>query len=229
MKPRRPATASCLRAVLEPSFFDRPADQVARDLLGKALLRRIGRNHRTFVITETEAYLGPHDLACHSAWGRTPRTEVMFGPPGTLYIYLVYGLHWMLNVVTGPPGSAVLLRSAGACLALADWERRLPKPVPSMARRQTGQPDCGLRTARRAGGWPRPRASASTMRGDSGLAGNCASSSRRRISARTCHPPAFLTFRPLTTGWPNTGRRNRPARQQAGGIFLHHSGGLRSA
>ena len=116
MKPRRPATASCLRAVLEPPFFDRPADQVARDLLGKALLRRIGRNHRTFVITETEAYLGPHDLACHSARGRTPRTEVMFGPPGTLYIYLVCGLHWMLNVVTGPPGSAVLLRSAGGVL-----------------------------------------------------------------------------------------------------------------
>ena len=113
MKPRRPATASCLHAVLEPPFFDRPADQVAPNLLGKALLRRIGRHHRTFVITETEAYLGPHDLACHSARGRTARTEVMFGQPGTLYIYLVYGLHWMLNVVAGPPGSAVLLRSAG--------------------------------------------------------------------------------------------------------------------
>ena len=113
MKPSLPASASCLRAVLQLAFFDQPADQVARDLLGKALLRRIGRNRQTFVITETEAYLGPHDLACHSARGRTARTEVMFGPPGTLYIYLVYGLHWMLNVVTAPPGSAVLLRSAG--------------------------------------------------------------------------------------------------------------------
>jgi DNA-3-methyladenine glycosylase len=116
MKPRRPATALCLRAVLEPAFFDRPADQVARDLLGKALLRRIARDHRTFVITETEAYLGPHDLACHSARGRTARNEVMFERPGTLYIYLVYGLHWMLNVVTAPPGSAVLLRSAGGVI-----------------------------------------------------------------------------------------------------------------
>lgn len=108
-----PPTASCPRAVLEPAFFDRPADQVARKLLGKVLLRRIGRNHQTFTITETEAYLGPNDLACHSARGRTARTEVMFGAPGTLYVYLVYGLHWMLNVVTAPPGSAVLLRSAG--------------------------------------------------------------------------------------------------------------------
>ena len=116
MKPSLSASASCLRAVLQPAFFDRPADQVARDLLGKVLLRRIGRNRQTFVITETEAYLGPHDLACHSARGRTARTEVMFGPPGTLYIYLVYGLHWMLNVVTAPPSdpAAVLLRSAAA-------------------------------------------------------------------------------------------------------------------
>jgi len=112
MKSGRPATPSCLRAVLEPAFFDRPADHVARDLLGKALLRRIGPK-QALMITETEAYLGPHDLACHSARGRTARTEVMFGRPGTLYIYLVYGLHWMLNVVTAPHGSAVLLRSAG--------------------------------------------------------------------------------------------------------------------
>jgi DNA-3-methyladenine glycosylase len=97
------------------TFFDRPADHVARDLLGKALVRRIGCAEHAFTISETEAYLGPHDLACHSARGRTQRTEVMFGQPGTLYIYLVYGLHLMLNVVTGPTGcaAAVLIRSAG--------------------------------------------------------------------------------------------------------------------
>jgi DNA-3-methyladenine glycosylase len=104
-----------ISTVLPAAFFDRPADQVARGLLGKALIRRIcGRDH-TLIVTETEAYLGPHDLACHSARGCTARTETMFGPPGMLYIYLVYGLHWMLNVVTGPEGyaAAVLVRGAG--------------------------------------------------------------------------------------------------------------------
>ena len=108
--------AGSIRPVLDASFFDDPADAVARNLLGKILIRRnsAGQCHR-FMVTETEAYLGPQDLACHAARGRTARTEVMFGPAGALYIYLVYGLHWMLNVVTGPSGhpAAVLIRSAG--------------------------------------------------------------------------------------------------------------------
>ena len=116
-----PESARCREAlgntpsVLTPAFFDRPADEVARGLIGMAVVLRNGRDHQTLIITETEAYLGPHDLASHLARGRTPRTEVMFGEPGTLYIYLVYGLHLMLNVVTGPPGhaAAVLIRSAG--------------------------------------------------------------------------------------------------------------------
>jgi DNA-3-methyladenine glycosylase len=95
--------------------FARPAQVVARDLIGAVIVRRLEQEEKRFIITETEAYLGPHDLACHSARGRTPRTEIMFGPAGTLYIYLVYGLHLMLNIVAGPvgTGSAVLIRSAG--------------------------------------------------------------------------------------------------------------------
>jgi DNA-3-methyladenine glycosylase len=100
--------------MLRPSFFNRDADSVARDLIGSYLVCRRG-NEAVLRdrITETEAYVGPHDLACHASRGRTERTETMFGPPGTFYVYLVYGLHWMLNVVTGPIGypAAVLIRS----------------------------------------------------------------------------------------------------------------------
>jgi DNA-3-methyladenine glycosylase len=113
--------------VLQPAFFDRPADAVARDLLGKLLVRRVDRKRIAVRISETEAYLGPHDLACHAARGRTPRTEIMYGPPGTLYVYFVYGLHWMLNVVTGPQGypAAVLIRAAGDLNGPARLTRRL--------------------------------------------------------------------------------------------------------
>ena len=99
--------------ILNPIFFDRPADQVAHDLVGGSLNWTHGDEFHSRMITETEAYIGPHDLASHAARGRTKRTEVMFGEPGTLYLYFVYGMHWMLNVVTGPVGypAAVLIRA----------------------------------------------------------------------------------------------------------------------
>ena len=98
---------------LPRSFYDRDAESVARELLGKLLIRRIGRLKQVGRIVETEAYLGPHDLAAHSSRGRTARTEVMFGRPGHAYVYLIYGIHHCLNVVTGPGehASAVLLRA----------------------------------------------------------------------------------------------------------------------
>ena len=98
--------------VLPPAFFQRPAAKVARDMLGKHLIRMSGAMQTTSVIFETEAYEGTHDLASHSSRGRTPRTEVMFGPAGRFYVYRVYGLHWMLNIVTGEVGdaAAVLIR-----------------------------------------------------------------------------------------------------------------------
>jgi DNA-3-methyladenine glycosylase len=98
------------------AFFDRPADRVARELLGCRLAVRAadGRVSR-HVVCETEAYLGAHDLACHGSRGMTPRTAVMFGPAGVWYVYLCYGMHWMLNVVTGREGvpAAVLIRGVG--------------------------------------------------------------------------------------------------------------------
>ncbi len=100
------------RRLTEP-FFARNTLDVARDLLGKRLVRQIGDQRISGIILETEAYRGEKDLACHARAGRTPRTETMYGPAGRAYIYYIYGMHWLLNFVTeqdGFPG-AVLIRS----------------------------------------------------------------------------------------------------------------------
>ncbi len=129
---------------LERGFSARPALVVARELLGKYLVRRVGDELIDAVITETEAYVGPHDLACHASKGRTARTEVMFGPAGHWYVYFIYGMHWMLNAVTDDEGyaAAVLIRGAG------DWNgpAKLTKAL-SIDKAFNGQPavpDAGL-------------------------------------------------------------------------------------
>ncbi len=102
-------------AVVPAAFFDRPADRVARQLLGMQLVARTADGLVRLPVTEVEAYLGSHDLACHGSRGMTNRNATMFGPAGCWYVYLCYGMHWMLNIVTGKPGvpAAVLLRGAG--------------------------------------------------------------------------------------------------------------------
>ena len=100
-------------ARLQQGFFDRDTETVARELLGCLLVHRSGGVERVGRIVETEAYLGVDDLAAHSSKGITPRTRIMFGPAGFAYVYLIYGMHHCLNVVTGPAGegTAVLLRA----------------------------------------------------------------------------------------------------------------------
>ena len=90
-------------------FFRRPCPEVAADLVGKVLVYR----GNTLRISETECYCGEDDTACHASRGRTKRTEVMYGKAGTVYVYLCYGMHWMLNIVTGEENhpEAVLIRA----------------------------------------------------------------------------------------------------------------------
>jgi DNA-3-methyladenine glycosylase len=100
--------------VLGPEFFARDTVTVARDVLGKLLVREVGGVRLWGRLVEVEAYLGPDDLAAHSVGGRrTPRTEVMYGPPGRAYVYLTYGMHHCLNFVTRSEGlpQAVLVRA----------------------------------------------------------------------------------------------------------------------
>src|SRR3972149_1303823 len=95
--------------------LSRPPEEAARFLLGQIIVRRVGRRLLAARIVETEAYLGTGDPAAHAFRGRTPRTEPLWGPPGTLYVYFVYGLHHCLNLAVdaaGVPG-CVLIRAAG--------------------------------------------------------------------------------------------------------------------
>ncbi|RMX04533.1 DNA-3-methyladenine glycosylase [Legionella jordanis] len=98
---------------LTREFYNRTTITVAQELLGKYLVHVKNGCERIGRIVEVEAYLGSHDLAAHSSKGITPRTKIMFGPPGYAYVYLIYGIHHCLNVVTEGEGSgsAVLLRA----------------------------------------------------------------------------------------------------------------------
>lgn len=137
------AIVQLIAAKLDRAFFAQSALDVAAGLPGTIMVRRVGRQIRRARIVEVEAYLGPQDLASHSSKGRTARTEVMFGPPGHAYVYFVYGMHWMFNVVADLEGEAhaVLIRGAEP---LDDWEANLTGPAKlarhfDITRRDNGQ------------------------------------------------------------------------------------------
>jgi DNA-3-methyladenine glycosylase len=127
MKEEKPKLAAAVED-LTREFFEQPAKELASALVGTVMVRRVGRSLRRARIVETEAYLGPKDLASHSSKGRTARTEVMFGPAGHAYVYFVYGMHWMFNVVAGTTGEAhaVLVRAAEP---LDGWQVDLTGPA----------------------------------------------------------------------------------------------------
>ncbi len=104
-----------MRVILEPSFFSQPALAVGRQLLGKYIVRAERGKEVALPITELEVYDGFEDRASHAFRGKTPRNEVMWSDAGFLYVYFVYGMHWMLNVVVGKKNypAAILIRGAG--------------------------------------------------------------------------------------------------------------------
>jgi DNA-3-methyladenine glycosylase len=108
-------------------FFRRPAIELAPDLLGTILVHRMDGQEYRVRISEAEAYVGTHDLACHASKGRTRRTEVMFGPGGHAYVYLIYGMYEMFNIVASveDDAQAVLIRAADP---LSGWKADLSGP-----------------------------------------------------------------------------------------------------
>jgi DNA-3-methyladenine glycosylase len=111
---------------LPRAFFDRPTLDVARDLIGVRVVHEVRGVRTSGVIVETEAYIGEDDPACHAAAGLTPRTALMYGPPGIAYVYLNYGIHFLLNAVTEAAGqpAAVLIRALAPDEGIGVMRRR---------------------------------------------------------------------------------------------------------
>jgi DNA-3-methyladenine glycosylase len=123
-----------------PAIVQGESPLVARRLLGTLLVRDDPRGRRVARIVETEAYAGPEDLASHARAGRTPRTAIMFGPPGRAYVYLVYGLHHCLNVVCASDGEAgaVLIRAVAPVAGIEAMRAARGRPADAAARLAAG-------------------------------------------------------------------------------------------
>lgn len=125
---------------LPRAFYDRPTLEVAADLVGKVLVHRRGRVVTSGVIVEVEGYIGEDDPACHAAPGRTRRNEPLYGPPGFSYVYLNYGIHCLMNVVTEAKDSpaAVLIRALDPLDGIAAMQRRRGREAKGRQVRATG-------------------------------------------------------------------------------------------
>lgn len=111
------------KKILTKKFFSRSALVIAKELLGKFLVRRIGKKKISVIIIETEAYIGLHDKASHASRGRTARNKPMWGEAGNFYVYFTYGIHWMLNVVADKKDypAAVLIRGGKWKIENGEW------------------------------------------------------------------------------------------------------------
>jgi len=200
------------RRPLPRSFYDREPALVARELLGAVVECRTKGGVASGRVVETEAYLGPHDPACHAAVGLTARTECLFGPPGTAYVYFIYGMHWCLNAVTqrAGVGSAVLLRAVEPLVGLPLMRRRrhVRARGPAADRVLTNGPGkvcAALGIDGRANGASLQRGPVFVLRGDDVTDADVAVSPRIGIT-RAAHWPQryFVRDNPFVSRTPST-------------------------
>lgn len=180
---------------LPASFYARDPAVVARSLLGATLEHVTAAGRCAGRIVETEAYLGPHDPACHAAAGLTPRTRWLFGAPGTAYVYFIYGRYWCVNAVTQPigVGSAVLIRAIEPLDGLPLMRKR--RPAAHRDRDLTNGPGklcAALAIDGRANGWSLARSSLRVRRGAAVADADVAITPRIGITRAADWPQRYL-------------------------------------